>query len=86
MGEPTRWYWRLRGHLTAEDALDEADALGATRTLLYSQPSVPCCGTVEIIHDPQEAAVHDLVTEARRLEDAARELRELAERVARGGT
>jgi hypothetical protein len=82
----TRWYWRLGGHRTPEDAMDEADALGATRALLYAQPSVPVCGTVEILEGPRyrAAALDDLVAEARRLEEAARELRALAERLAAG--
>ncbi len=80
--------FRLPGCRSVEEALDLADELapGHGRVVLYRQPSVPVCGTVEVevVDDDPTWVVTDLVAEARRLEVAARELRELAERVARG--
>jgi nucleotide-binding universal stress UspA family protein len=81
--------FRLPGAASVEEALDQAEEVAGGRdhtVALYSQPSVPFCGTVEVVErtpapDPL-LVVTDLLEEARRLERAARELREAAEAVA----
>lgn len=85
-----RWLFRLPGASSVEEALDQAEVVAGGRdhtVALYAQPSVAVCGTVEVVEvTPQPdplLLVTDLLDEARRLEAAARELREAAEAVAR---
>jgi uncharacterized protein HemY len=77
-----RIFVRLEGHKTVEDALDQAERMGAKYAALSAQPSVPVCGTIEVEErETAEETADELMAEIVRLEEEARRLREVAEAV-----